>query len=1035
MNKKKLALIISLAIFGSAFLLYPFLNHIFPDNGAIKRKVWFIKSSTTELPYIIILDEIETGADTPIEWIQHGLESLEVDEKEQSWMFTTQDYFEGDTVKLYGNIITEGVDFEWGETFTSNSEDNEAPYIMAKTKGPQQLCTVLIPLNESMELPSLEKISSKKMQNCFKITHENTTDLFWSISKAEDKITEKADGWIPKAASFHLRTNQTQNLFSIGFENATSLSYDEVNYLKSSDPISGSLSFTGSGIDGTILSYSSTDVEIRIPDPGSLQVDNEEHDYDYSSGLLKFSLKKGSFIVGNQFENVNELTHDKFKKPSAVEVIEKVEDLSHPYLLFEEENIEEILLNLHSKDTLKPIYKTLNETTNKIEDKLIQDGEVHFEEIEWRDIRYCITGWIMEYLEGNKDSLKKIKNVLLALNDYHYTVHQTLHSALMVYGPLIAYDVISDDLEADEQEKIEEILKDFVKPLAEPADITPLNNHLSVNMGAVGLAGLVTKDPNLLQVALDETETFLLNETVDGVPIESFNYAHFGYGTFFPFLYALKRLDVIDYFKSESIIDRFLERTLDIMSPNGIMPHYEDVSDDWRQAVWLRAYSHLTENEVLRKNIAYFYEIQNQSSYHDLENKFLYYEPFVWRDLPAASPPEQNKLSWVSYKGGNGALRSGWSRDAVFISLNAKKHAQSHTHLDELSYEIHAYGAMLAMNLGYPGWKKEHHAVCVSTFGSNAIRLNDQDQLQEVCNGFIFHSFAKEVDIVIMDSGNLYRSPYSFSQNPIFYLIILLLQIISLAFALYFLYHLKFKKEERTEKEEESKEVEEFSILNEPLSLEEKEPYYKRKFFLFYLIYAGFVLRLYSFAHSIIRKMHEWAYTQDVILINSLLVAIWVIIYTIPLVIALILYIVFRKMENNMLSPLEIRDKEDYDKFNKRLLVSLPFISLAVILFVISIFLREYKIMDLLSKSFGTIRGFSHEFLAWSLFIFGMLSIFFGLSILFYLFIFKGFHKAEYRRYGLKIGLFYLFSLYLWVLLSIAVYLGINSFTIETWFA
>ncbi|MFO8018058.1 MAG: hypothetical protein R6U96_05440 [Promethearchaeia archaeon] len=1042
-SKRKIAIVIIAAIIGSLFLIYPFLNEQFPDNGTVNRDIWFMKSTNNETPYFIIKDDIITKKGMEVEWIQHGRENLTLDEDAQSWNFTANDDFEGNEVKLYGRIITSEMSFQSGESFATSGADQTAPYLIADTNGPQQISTLLFPLNESMTLPKVDVLKNDKNQTCFQVHHEETYDIFWSrFPQQQGSLTKEVEGWTADAETFYLRANNTNHLFSLGFQKATKLQEGEDIYFHSTEKVSGSFSISNTELSGQLEVINPCTIKLRMPEPESIEVNGDPHLYDYSNGLVTIHFSEpGNYTLGGQYENVAEIEVEDHEVISAERCLDKIQDLTHPYLLYEEEDIDNVLSKLHSSNPLNSFYNSLNETTETSEDLIFKDdGTLTYENVSHPIMRRGLIGWVLHYYEGDKSALEKIKLVLANLMDYHYSSKQTLDSALMSYGAIIAYDAVYQNLTEKEQEQYAQNLKEFVVPLAEPHDITPLNNHLAVNMNSVGLVGMVTQDKDLLQIALDETETFISEETVDGIPIESFNYAHFGFQSLMPFLYAMNRLNLVDYLKENGKVERFYERTLDMLSPTGVYPHYEDASDGARQALWLRSYSHLTENNKLRQKIAHFYHIQNQSSFINVRDNYLYLELFCWQNLSTApeSPP-QNRLSWLSNRGGNGALRSSWNKSAVFVSFNAKTYHQSHTHLDEMSYEIYAYGAMLSMNIGYPGWKKEHHADCVSTFGSNLIRLNNHDQLQETCNGFGFHAFSANVDIVTMEGGDIYRSPFSFKINPILYIITALLQIGFLCVAIYLFFIILRDSKTRTHspmEKEPGKEIEENENHNQ-LSFRDKifKTLGQPKWLMFVLLYIGTFFRLFAFSYSILRKMEEWAYTQDYQMIATVNTAIWAALFILPFITSVLLLFIGRKIKRRILDKSTEKYHGKAIAFNQRFMHLYPILIAITILFDVVYFIREHTLMDYLSKDFGTLIAFSYDLVNWALFQLVMLSLIFAVVLFTFFYLFRDFNSRKFKSTGITLSFSFLVLFTLWFLLTLALYLWINSFTIETWFA
>ena len=111
------------------------------------------------------------------------------------------------------------------------------------------------------------------------------------------------------------------------------------------------------------------------------------------------------------------------------------------------------------------------------------------------------------------------------------------------------------------------------------------------------------------------------------------------------------------------------------------------------------------------------------------------------------------------------------------------------------------------------------------------------------------------------------------------------------------------------------------------------------------------------------------------------------------------------------------------------------FVAIVVVLLGIFYFLREYNLMDYISKDFGTIIGFSYNFLDWAYFNFIMLTLILTTAIIVYYYMFRGINKQKFQLIGEKLIMISLIILTSWVLSSILLYWVINQFTIETWFA
>ena len=98
------------------------------------------------------------------------------------------------------------------------------------------------------------------------------------------------------------------------------------------------------------------------------------------------------------------------------------------------------------------------------------------------------------------------------------------------------------------------------------------------------------------------------------------------------------------------------------------------------------------------------------------------FPPFVSRHMPAS---------------GFSIMRSGWSRDALYLNVNYGKWNGSHTHYDLLDFEIYAYGQALAVDAGlgltyddplYIPWYRSSRA-------HNMVTVNNQNIDREPYEG------------------------------------------------------------------------------------------------------------------------------------------------------------------------------------------------------------------------------------------------------------------------------------------------------------
>ncbi|MBD3187039.1 hypothetical protein GF325_09445 [Candidatus Bathyarchaeota archaeon] len=1071
-RKKKLAVAASIiAIMATS--IYPVIACMFHDNGTVQRSTWFIKPTSGELPYILMEDLVSVRGNGRIEWMHHGRTNLDIAHPDQGWTFSAKDYLDGTNVSLHCQMITAGITLESGTGFASvNGSEREAPWLQATTAGSQVITTVMIPRNGTDPLPTIDVQNSSKSENAMRLLHPGTVDYFWTAMKPNGGIMGTVmDSLKATASACLVRINGSGSMEAIAFRDAMRVQNGSTSLFSANSPVSGCLTLVAGNISGTIHTRKQgTILSLAMPDPGIITINGSVLDpskVSHQAGILSLEPDMvGELVIGSQQANPPSLERTLLPRVSGAWCISRLEEMDHPYLLFNASSLPALVAGWTGSGNLSLFYSDLESRAINYEKEYVDaTGKLNITEGKKWKSGILVLWWALDYLQtGNATKFDYLKQFFQFLPEFVFLQRQDLDISFNGFMAAIALDVIAGSLDAGEMRELGGHLEQFVKPLDEARDILPMNNHLALGMGAVGCVGIVTKNAMYIQHAIDAFTQYFDNVLHDGVPVESFIYSSYGSIDSAFFTRAMTRLGFIDYFIEGSPLDRFMNRSITVLNPVGSWPNYEDSSIDGSLLLRIRLYSHLTSNELLRQHVAYFINIQGDSSQFEVgssSHKIL--ELFTWKPLASPAPPAVKWLSWASRKGGIACLRTGWDADAVFISMNAKTFHQSHTRLDELSFEICAYGALLSMNTGYPGWKKEHHAYTVSTMGSNTILLGGEDQQRETCGGIGFVALSNATDIITMDSGALYTHPFHPLSNPILLVMIISIQGMMVLLAVTTILRARHQVSEiRAMAENEAQvatsrnsidymEVESASTpsvkgnfmkclegtrqllgnaldgLDSRLAGIQATVRWPRWTFLA-MLHAFFTFRIWSFFSSIMRKLQQWRFSPDKQLIDIILLVTWLVIFITPIIPSL----ACRRFSKNVATI--VQDDSVKKKFPRRWVLAT--ISTAPILMLVSwlAWSKDRFIMDLFSKSFGTIAGAATGVLQWFVFHWFILA---GLNILvliLVLLVIRGSRTGIIRRVLGRILILSAIMLLAWLAIGMVLHGMLNAFTIETFF-
>ena len=194
------------------------------------------------------------------------------------------------------------------------------------------------------------------------------------------------------------------------------------------------------------------------------------------------------------------------------------------------------------------------------------------------------------------------------------------------------------------------------------------------------------------------------------------------------------------------------------------------------------------------------------------------------------------------------------------------------------------------------------------------------------------------------------------------------------------------------------------------------------------IVYALVFLRLYVFMHSFLRKLSQWSYSPAHDKIQKITLIVWVAIVVTPFCLALLLCYLVMKMNQNLM----LTEDTALATVSKRLYTG-SLIAIAPLGILISCFaVRERYLINLVSKEFGTVRGFADKLLLVGISNFWGMALVLLCVVLLFSYVYGGVRNRVFLRMGPTLCLCSLLLLYAFYLLNLAVYWRINQLTIET---
>ncbi len=340
-------------------------------------------------------------------------------------------------------------------------------------------------------------------------------------------------------------------------------------------------------------------------------------------------------------------------------------------------------------------------------------------------------GYLLQIATGANDILHMAESLTPRAQAYHF-----LKAA--EYPQL---EIAANNLTklASETAKLVKAIHDYGQVLSKALGIVTRHNYLLKGSSAVGLAGLYLDRPDW--VALGQQGVSAVRD-VQGPNLErgwgeGSNYFAYAAVNFLPFFLALNQQSSIggpnfhgeqlENYLADPVFKTVFVWYLKTRLPTGERPgvddarytpfysgllatdptllehatdHYEVSPSHWAWD-WYHADASLAQGER-------FHTVGDVDLSADM---LINFDDRIPRIEPTGEDFEPTQISRIC---GQAVFRSGWNRDAVYLLLQGeeKKMAESggaHEHNDGTSFILGAHGELLALDPGYPGWKRREH--------------------------------------------------------------------------------------------------------------------------------------------------------------------------------------------------------------------------------------------------------------------------------------------------------------------------------------
>ncbi|NVM52599.1 MAG: heparinase II/III family protein [Candidatus Helarchaeota archaeon] len=793
MSKKQVLILvfISLLIVCNS-ILFIMAQRLFPAHGGFTRYILFIHPDEGENTggYFIIIDELASDSqEYDIEWVLHGRGTLNISNNMQSLKYSTQSYLSNDNISLNVSFLTpiqqitthEGL---FSPAYRYEGADKTTTYFKARYSGSSNplMGTVLYPNNESdisIDIPQISPVDSTQVGQI------GTLDLIYYQPSQQLRSFVTPNAIVTDSRAFFIHKNASDSLKYFFVQDSTRLSFAGQSYFTSSTPVKYLL-VTYANASNEITGYMNIEesvtgsITIHVPfTVASLIVDEVSQSFTPSGSSITFNLKNGPFIISNtslsgeiMHPEQNPLqtpkSYDSFPSKATWEFnLSKITNLAHPYVLFNDTELDALRQKINqSIDPWKDWYDTYTSDVDTLKNINI---DTLAEDERWVPTHKLT---IKFAIDGGQDYLNKLTELLLDMPNIADDYTQDLKRADAVRAYSFAFDVIYNNLTAYNRSLIATSLHEHALPLS-ILELYSDNNHRCRDAGGLGLAGLVLKKKEFIDISTEALLIYLYEKVrPDGGSYEGQSYGASSFYDSIEFLFALKRFSEFNIFDNSRYLN-MLDFMAQCLSPLALPPLFEDcVADGRTNDILLMSAAQIDDMNKAKEYQWLWESRQNNSDLSGLDTYTYLLDYGVHLQLIACydvatklNTTRPNYTSNVYGDSGMVFLRSDYSQDALFLSLSCKHFPQSHPHYDENSFELWAYGAWLIHNPGYPGWGKTGHDYVISTEAANTLLINYEEQLAEKASGLKSSILSPYFEIIEADATRAYNSPGSMAES------------------------------------------------------------------------------------------------------------------------------------------------------------------------------------------------------------------------------------------------------------------------------
>jgi len=297
--------------------------------------------------------------------------------------------------------------------------------------------------------------------------------------------------------------------------------------------------------------------------------------------------------------------------------------------------------------------------------------------------------------------------------------HQMLNENVWLVHASVAFDCVYSWLNDQDRAKIEKNVFRLMTYwiVNERGDqLDRIHNHGTWASAALGMAGYVLNDQNLVDIALYGTKKdgkagFLkqmdLLLSPDGYYTEGPYYIRYALRPFFYFAEAIERnqpeLKIFNY--RDQILRKTFYATVQTMMPNGVYPSINDAS---------RTMNVLSAGTRLATNICYYRYGQDQNilGLANMQQKVeLTIAGLILAKDLRLNP--HSEVNWESVElrdgfdgqsGGIGILRNGKEKNRSYLLMKYGTHGGGHGHFDQLSILMFDVDRQVLTDYGYARW-------------------------------------------------------------------------------------------------------------------------------------------------------------------------------------------------------------------------------------------------------------------------------------------------------------------------------------------